>query len=1080
MTKTPLSVQLSIKLKRGDVIDLKSPLISHIRCTLGDDKADSAADELDQIQQLRGEILCFSGATTANQSMKDALAKYYRCLCAIETRFVIGKERGQAQLPFTWYEAFRPNKKVSQINIYFEKSAILFNIAATASQIGLTQDRQSSDGLQIACRLFQEAAGAFHLLATGDAARLDTAPKPQDVSPDLAMSLSKLMLTQAQECIFHKAIIDKKQPSVAARLAKQVTRQYEEVARFFHQPDMVSYFDKSWGEHVDMKVAVYNVEELIQQARHCRSTDEINLEIALLKEAFLRVDTCHRAAKLIDKEMVEGANKMKEAITLALAKAEKENGTIYLFKVPVFADVPLVAPSGVMVKAAPPSNLDATQEQRFKDLVPLQCVNSASKYQEMVDNLIRREIDRLQEATNAGNVKLQLNEMPELLELLDNSASKASLPVGLLQELEQIERMGVVSHLKSLFKQIVDTRAKIEEDLEACTKPLEEDAAADADARAKYGNERWRVPMSATIAKPYWERIAKHRAALSKTKETDASLEKQVDDGAPSLALLTVESAAASMPRLQAPLLITGPEDPVSLVASLRRHYDAYNALLSERSALAAALREDQKSDNILSKVVATHSSAHDTLFNTEIKKYDVAIEDVTANIARHTQILQEIDREAAAFREVFNVKGWRANCEAAAQRTKDLVAQYRKLSDLLAEGFRFYVGLAELVKNTRTECEDFAFTRAVQRDELMQNLTVQEATERQVREVAERQARDDRDALWLAEKLSLAAQLGDKRGEGRGEGRGPQDNLFMAQNDELGRFGTAPLPPPPQPLLPPPPPPPPPSHASSNANRKDNILEPFPPPPLMTHHGAEPPLNAMEPPSPSYPPSLPPPPPPIHTGAPPMGSSYPPPHMGSGGGGGRVPMQSPSHPYLPPSPSPPPSQQQQQPYSAAAHPAPPMPQPPPPSNMNAPPYYYMPQHQQPPMQQQHQPQQSQQQQQQQQQQQPYMAPPPPQQPFQPMTPPYYYMPQQQQQPPMPQQQSMHHHHQPQQQQQQPQSAPPPLYGGVPYGASPPQAPYGMPYGTSSQAPYGVPYGAPPPQAPYGVHQPNYAQPPHW
>lgn len=56
--------------------------------------------------------------------------RYYKSLTAIETRFPISGERGHVRLSFPWCDAFRPSKKSSQSNIHFEKSAILFNVAA--------------------------------------------------------------------------------------------------------------------------------------------------------------------------------------------------------------------------------------------------------------------------------------------------------------------------------------------------------------------------------------------------------------------------------------------------------------------------------------------------------------------------------------------------------------------------------------------------------------------------------------------------------------------------------------------------------------------------------------------------------------------------------------------------------------------------------------------------------------------------------------------------------------------------------------------------------------------------------------
>lgn len=81
--------------------------------------------------------------------------RYLRCLTAIETRFPISKERGHAQISFAWFDAFQPKKRTAQANIHFEKSAVLFNMAAIVSQMALANDRATGEGLRLACQQFQ-------------------------------------------------------------------------------------------------------------------------------------------------------------------------------------------------------------------------------------------------------------------------------------------------------------------------------------------------------------------------------------------------------------------------------------------------------------------------------------------------------------------------------------------------------------------------------------------------------------------------------------------------------------------------------------------------------------------------------------------------------------------------------------------------------------------------------------------------------------------------------------------------------------------------------------------------------------
>lgn len=58
-----------------------------------------------------------------------------------------------------------------------------------------------------------------------------------------------------------------------------------------------------------------------------------------------------------------------------------------------------------------------------------------------------------------------------------------------------------------------ELRHNVDADLAACQASLDEEATADAGARAKYGDE-WRVPQSATLAKHLWEKLHSYRCVF--------------------------------------------------------------------------------------------------------------------------------------------------------------------------------------------------------------------------------------------------------------------------------------------------------------------------------------------------------------------------------------------------------------------------------------------------------------------------------------------------------------------------------------------------------------------------------------
>lgn len=64
----------------------------------------------------------------------------------------------------------------------------------------------------------------------------------------------KLLCLALQECVYHKAVMDKKSPATLARLAKQAAVMYGEVSSIFNQPALLQHFERSWVAHTQMKV----------------------------------------------------------------------------------------------------------------------------------------------------------------------------------------------------------------------------------------------------------------------------------------------------------------------------------------------------------------------------------------------------------------------------------------------------------------------------------------------------------------------------------------------------------------------------------------------------------------------------------------------------------------------------------------------------------------------------------------------------------------------------------------------------------------------------------------------------------
>jgi programmed cell death 6-interacting protein len=89
-----------------------------------------------------------------------------------------------------------------------------------------------------------------------------------------------------------------------------------------------------------------------------------------LQEAYTRFQTVKKLAKTVSQEMLDSLKPYEETLTLALTKAQKDNNTVYLERVPPFADLPAIQGAPLARSVTPGSLFDASTEQLFTGLIP--------------------------------------------------------------------------------------------------------------------------------------------------------------------------------------------------------------------------------------------------------------------------------------------------------------------------------------------------------------------------------------------------------------------------------------------------------------------------------------------------------------------------------------------------------------------------------------------------------------------------------------------------------------------------------------------------------------------------------------
>ncbi|XP_061819639.1 rhophilin-2-like [Nerophis lumbriciformis] len=245
-TNIPL---IALGLKETKEVDFSMPFKDYIVLHYNQDGS-SFENEIADLMDLRQA--CRTPSRT--EVGVELLAKYFNHLPLMESRFF--SPTHHSGLFFTWYDSFT-GVPVCQQNLSLEKASILFNIAALYSQMGTRSDRQTWPGLKEAISAFQMSAGILnHLKETF------THTPSYDMSPAMLAMLIRIMLAQAQECLFEQLALPGVRNEVLTLLrmaqeAAKVSETYDHVHQSMIQTPVKDNVPFFWSTMSQVKTNHY-------------------------------------------------------------------------------------------------------------------------------------------------------------------------------------------------------------------------------------------------------------------------------------------------------------------------------------------------------------------------------------------------------------------------------------------------------------------------------------------------------------------------------------------------------------------------------------------------------------------------------------------------------------------------------------------------------------------------------------------------------------------------------------------------------------------------------------------------------
>lgn len=152
---------------------------------------------------------------------------------------------------------------------------------------------------------------------------------PEDMDVTTLESLQDLLLAQAQECFWQKAVMDGYKDASIAKLAARVSDLYGTAGDSGVKSEAIS---SDWIHHMTAKHHHFAAAAQYRQACDCLEKRKYGEEVARLKDSVLCVNEALKESRYINKSVWGDLNGLKDKVQENLKRAEKDNDLIYLSK----------------------------------------------------------------------------------------------------------------------------------------------------------------------------------------------------------------------------------------------------------------------------------------------------------------------------------------------------------------------------------------------------------------------------------------------------------------------------------------------------------------------------------------------------------------------------------------------------------------------------------------------------------------------------------------------------------------------------------------------------------------------------
>ncbi|TPX34133.1 hypothetical protein SeMB42_g07358 [Synchytrium endobioticum] len=704
-----LSNFINVDLKRTELVSLSSPIKNYIAQTYAHDP-ELYNDDCRSLDSLRSHVM----AIHVHASSLATLQKYHGQLIYLASKFPINDS--SIRICFPWYCVFGTDRKsASSFNLSYERACILFNIGALHSQLGLAEPRHTPDGLKRSAIYYQAAAGTFkalqHHIATGDL----HVPFVPDFMTTTLTALVNLMLAQAQEAFWQKAVGDKKSDATIAKLAAQVAEYYDAA---HYQAASSNVFTQPWLTHLHVKTLHFNAAAQYRKACEAFSTGKYGEEIARLQLAESCVKKASEFHKHLGSAVSNDLKGLQAVLATNLARAEKDNNIIYLDIIPSLENLSPIQ-KAEMVSPTPVPDLTALTDvvgpPLFAKLVPFAVHQAVSLYATRKEAFVNDQLKRAADATESCHKTLQSLNLPGAIDALEQPIG---LPPAVLSRSEQVQRSGGVAGLSSQYETLLSLAKADSLLLDEALKALDNEAKDDDEARQQF-KDRWTRTPSRDLTANLRDTAKMYRDKLDMATSSDRLVKAKIDTN---FAVMTALSSSkdeleASIPSSTTATTIALKDSNIKEIKSL---LNQLNDTIKAREQVLGELKHFSTADDIAPRLIEATSKQvqldNQALFDEHLRKYDPIVTQISQSVQAQNNLLEAVQAAHQRFMNSRQTNNMISLRETALQNLETAYRTFKEISGNLQEGVKFYTDIQNALTRFRDNCCDFAFARGIDR----------------------------------------------------------------------------------------------------------------------------------------------------------------------------------------------------------------------------------------------------------------------------------------------------------------------------------------------------------------------------